>query len=129
MLDSLELTEIKNLLEQVGLLAEVEASDQPYTLFAPNNAAINTLRDDPNGPDLTDDEVVKALLQAHLSTGESLTLNDLANLKEVSVDNGGPQQIDAEATPLTVGDAGIIFKDNVVVGGIVQVINAVLELQ
>nr|MCH9837480.1 hypothetical protein [bacterium] len=60
---------------------------------------------------------------------ESLTLNDLANLKEVSVDNGAPQQIDAEATPLTVGDAGIIFKDNVVVGGIVQVINAVLELQ
>jgi uncharacterized surface protein with fasciclin (FAS1) repeats len=128
-LETLGLTETKALLEQVGLLAEIEALAQPYTLFAPDNAAIDDLRDDPDGPDLGDDAIVDNLLRAHLSIGDSLVLSELAALTEIAVDFGGPQPIDAGATPPTVGPAVITGPDNVVEGGIVHVVDATLDPQ
>ena len=115
------------MLEQVGLLAEIEALAEPYTLFAPDNAAIDDLRDDPDGPDLSDDEIVENLLLAHLSIGDSFVLSELADLTEIAVEAGEPQPIDAGATPPTVGAAVITVADNVVDGGIVHVVDAALD--
>ena len=123
------MTETKALLEQVGLLAEIEALGQPYTFFAPDNAAIDDLRSDPDGPDLGDDAVVESLMRAQLSVGDAFTLSELAGLTEIDVEFGGPQPLDAGATPPTVGDAEITDPDNVVEGGIVHVIDTVLEPQ
>jgi uncharacterized surface protein with fasciclin (FAS1) repeats len=116
-------------MEQVGLLAELEALDQPYTFFAPDNAAIDDLRNDPGGPDLDDATIVEDLLRAHLAPGGARTLADLAGLAELAVDFGGPQPIDASANPLTIGGAEIVESDQVVSGGIVHVIDAALAPQ
>jgi uncharacterized surface protein with fasciclin (FAS1) repeats len=128
-LEALGLTETEALLDRVGLLAELEALDQPYTFFAPDNAAIDDLRNDPGGPDLDDDAIVDDLMRAQLSVGAALSLSDLAGMADVTVEFGGPQPVDAAAIPPTIGVAEIIDPDQEFDGGILHVIDAVLEPQ
>jgi uncharacterized surface protein with fasciclin (FAS1) repeats len=124
-----DLSEARQLLEQTGLLAEIEALTEPYTLFVPDNAAIEELRNDPDGPDLDDDVVVEQLLRAHLSIGEELALADLAGRSEIAVEFGGPQPLDAGDSPPTISGAILFDTDLAVVGGVVHAIDATLDPQ
>ena len=112
-------------LQAAGILAEIENSAVPYTIFIPIDSGI-----DITSVDLTDPNV----LRAHLSFEGAFDLDGLAQLdpKEIGVEAGNPQPVDAGATPPTVGDgarAEIIRRDNAVELGYVQVIDAVLEVQ
>ena len=122
-----DLSEALALLEQSGVLAEIEALDQPFTLFVPNNAAIDTLRNDPDAPDLSDDAVVAQFLRAHLSVGRALTTDDLSGMGQIDVESGGPQPLDVAARPPTVGGAVISDPNKLVDGGIVHVIQSTLQ--
>lgn len=123
------LSESLQLLDRVGLLTELERSEDPFTLFAPDNAAIQALRDGENPPDLSDDAVVRDLLLAHVSFGDALTGQQVLGSARIDVANGGPQLIDADASPPTIGGAPLIALDIEVDGGVVHLIGAALTPQ
>ncbi len=124
-----DLSEAAALLDRVGLVEELEASGQPFTIFVPTNDAIQTLRNSGSAPDFGDDDVVRALFGAHLVEGESLNGDAIAGRRSITVANGGPQPVDASGTPVRVGGVSLTQIDNAVDGGIVHVVGGVLPVQ
>lgn len=122
-----ELSQALALLTRVGLLDELENATQPFTLFVPTNDAIDELRDRADAPDLDDDDVVTSILQVHLSTGQSFTSDQIATITEIPVEIGRPQPVDGEATPPTIGGVDIIGLDLEAEGGVVHVLDGVIE--
>ena len=124
-----DLTEAAALLDRVGLLSELEADDQPFTIFVPTNDAIQALRDSADAPDFNDDEVVRELFEAHIVRGAALDAAAIAAADEVAVSNGGPQPVDASTNPITVGGVDVTRTDGAVDGGIVHVIDGIFSFQ
>lgn len=122
-----DLSEATALLDRVGMLDELESSDTPFTLFVPTNDAIEAARASADPPDFDDDAAVRALFEAHLHIGEQI--DDPSTVAEIDVENGGPQPIDADANPITIGGVRIIGLDNQVDGGVVHIVDRVLPVQ
>ena len=124
-----DLTEAAALLDRVGLLAELEASGEPFTIFVPTNEAIQAAKDGANPPDFNDDAVVRALFEAHIVRGEALDGATIADRTSIEVSNGGPQPVDASVTPVRVGGVPVTQVDNAVDGGVVHVLSGVMPIQ
>ncbi|MEP4649966.1 MAG: fasciclin domain-containing protein, partial [Ilumatobacter sp.] len=124
-----DLSEAAALLDRVGLVEELEGAGRPFTIFVPTNDAIETLRNSASSPDFDDDDVVRALFEAHLVDGESLDVDAIAGRGSITVVNGGAQPVDASGTPVRVGGVSLTQIDNAVDGGIVHVVGGVLPVQ
>lgn len=131
--DRPELSEAFELLERVGLLEELEALDEPFTIFLPTNDALEDVQDGADPPDFDDDDTVRALFEAHLVVGEALDSAAIADRESIEVVNGDPQPVDASADPIEIGGIPVSdvddAVDNAVDGGIVHVLDGVLPIQ
>ena len=71
--------------------------------------------------------LVQNLLLAHVHEGEAFPEAALLALNEVSVMFGGPQQIDKNASPPTVGGAPIVVESPPAENGILYVVSRVMQ--
>ncbi|MGA9277640.1 fasciclin domain-containing protein [Ilumatobacter sp.] len=118
-------TGFRDLLIQVGVLGEIEASTQPFTLFAATNDAVTDFLNsfDPTSTDLGD------VMRAHLSDVGALDRDDLSTRSDIAVDSGGPQPLNFGPNPPTIGGADITEFDNAVENaspGYIHIIEAML---
>ena len=93
----------------------------------PDNDAIETVKDSGSSPDFDDDATVRDLFEAHLVMGAALTAQEVLDSTSITVVNGGPQPVDASASPATVGGAPLASVDNTVgSSSLVHIVSAVL---
>ncbi len=119
------LSDFLALADTAGLGSVLDDPDAAITLFIPDNDAIAAA----NIPaDITPDDL-EAVLLAHADTTEVLDAAAVLSLTEVPVANGGPQPVDSEATPPTIGGAGIIAVDQRGAESIYHVLDAVMPIQ
>jgi transforming growth factor-beta-induced protein len=128
-LNSPDLSELRALVELAGLEDAFDDPDATFTLFAPSNPAIENARNGVGAPDFDDPEVVEGILLTHLHADEALSSDQLFLLDEVDVQNGGPQPIDPDADPPTVGGAGLVVPDVTGANGVLHVVDTVLTTQ
>jgi uncharacterized surface protein with fasciclin (FAS1) repeats len=129
--NSPDLSELRALIEAADPLVQ-QTLDDPnatLTLFAPSNTAIENATNTVPPPDLTDQELVTSILLAHVNGTEALLAVDVLDLTEVPVLEGGPQPVDATATPPTIGGAGLLVLDIEAANGVLHVIDAVMPIQ
>jgi uncharacterized surface protein with fasciclin (FAS1) repeats len=121
-----DLSSLTALIDLAGLREDLSNPTSTLTLFAPNNDAIAAAAAEPDAPDFTDPATVRDILLAHLVTNGALPAADVLALPAVDVAFGGPQPVDAAASPPTVGGAGIIEPDVGAGNSILHVVNAVI---
>jgi|GEM_PF-4496240 len=122
-----DLSDAVALLDRVGLLDELAASSEPFTLFVPDNDAIQALRDASGDIDLDDDTQVRELLLGHVVTGEALTAAEIVGRDSLVVASGAPRVVDAATTPVRIGTGTLTETDIVVDGGVVHLLGTVIE--
>jgi hypothetical protein len=79
-------------------------------------------------PDFGDEDVAEAVLLTHVNDIEALLSAQLLALDppEFVVVNPGPHEIDAGASPPTIGEAGVVLVDVEAANGVLHVIDRVL---
>jgi uncharacterized surface protein with fasciclin (FAS1) repeats len=126
-LNSPDLSELRDLVELAGLDDELDDADATFTLFAPSNDAIELAEAGVGAPDFDDPDVVEPILLTHVHGDAALLAVDVLSLDEIEVLEGGPHAIDGDADPPTIGGAGFIVVDVVSANGVLHVINGVLQ--
>lgn len=129
--NSPDLSELKALIEAADPIVQqtLEDPNATLTLFAPSNTAIENALNTVPPPDVSDQDLVTSILLAHVNGTEALLAADVLALSEVEVLEGGPQPVDASATPPTIGGAGILVIDIEAANGVLHVIDAVMPIQ
>ncbi|WP_040494673.1 fasciclin domain-containing protein [Ilumatobacter nonamiensis] len=119
-----------DLLENEGVLADLENSSQPFTLFAASDQAV---ADFLSSFDPTGQPTLVQVLQSHVSFAGALDRSDLSARSDLPVDFGDPQPLDAFGTQSpTVGGVPIIDFDNPVENdapGFVHIVDEILTPQ
>jgi transforming growth factor-beta-induced protein len=110
---------------QAAGLAETLATDGPFTVFAPTDAAFAALPDGAMDALLGDLELLTRVLTYHvvagdLNAGAVLSRTDLATL------NGGSLEVRTDGGSAYVNDSRIIQTDVFASNGVIHVIDAVL---
>ena len=130
-------TVLLSLLEQTGLKPIFETGTDQYTVFAPTDAAFaNFLAENPD-LDLTDNELLTAVLTYHVTEGQRFSNSALGkkNPKEIETLNGGYIYINSDGE-IDTNDADMDKNASILVGaglfdiaasnGVIHVIDAVL---
>ena len=111
-------------MQQAGLVDAIDVDD-PITLLAPSNAAIELLEQAPGGSDLLEDpELLRELLLGHIVDGEAIAGADLFERDSIDVANGESWEVDSEA--LTIDGARVVFEDGEGANGLLHVVDKVL---
>ncbi|MEL6891597.1 MAG: fasciclin domain-containing protein [Actinomycetota bacterium] len=119
-----DLAEFLQLVRVSGLATELDAAQQPFTLFAPLDGPVAALRAERSDLDFTSVEVARAVVLAHLGLGERLDRATLVERTEIPVADGGVQIVDS-ADPLIVAEANVVRADIAAPEGIVHVVDGV----
>ena len=119
-----DLSRLDELVTQAGLV-ETLGGEEPLTIFAPSNQAIETLESAPGGAELlADPERLRNLLLGHVVPGELDIATILAG-SDLTTASGSVLVVDAEAE--TVGGADVVVTDVTAANGILHVINRVFD--
>lgn len=99
------LSELDSIMSSVGFYAELNAITDPYTLFAPSNAAIEMVQETlPADP-----EAVRQILRRHVTVDGRFGSRELFGRTELTMLDGSIIVVDAGAE--TVGGAVIVVAD------------------
>ena len=120
-----DLSVLKELIELAGLQDALNDPDATFTVFAPSNEALEEAFGE--NPEDMDQTLLQNLLLAHVHEGEAFPEAALLALNEVSVMFGGPQQVDKNASPPTVGGAPIVVESPPAENGILYVVSRVMQ--
>ncbi|MGI9644664.1 MAG: fasciclin domain-containing protein [Ilumatobacteraceae bacterium] len=123
-----DLSRLSELVALADLEADLSNPALTLTLFAPNNDAFAAAESAPDAPDYTDPATVRNILLTHLHGTGTLLADDVLALSEITVAFAGPHDIDAAATPPTVGDAAIIEPDLIAGNGVLHILSSVIDL-
>ena len=119
-----DLSRLDELVTQAGLV-ETLSGEEPFTIFAPSNQAIETLESAPGGAELlADPERLRNLLLGHVVPGELDIATILAG-SDLTTASGSILVVDAEAE--TVGGADVVVTDVTAANGVLHVINRVFD--
>ncbi len=119
-----DLSRLDELVTQAGLV-ETLGGEEPLTIFAPSNQAIETLESAPGGAELlADPQRLRNLLLGHVVPGELDIATILAG-SDLTTASGSVLVVDAEAE--TVGGADVVVTDVTAANGILHVINRVFD--
>ena len=119
-----DLSRLEALVTDAGL-DEALAGEDPLTLFAPSNQAIETLEVSPGGAELlADPDRLRALLLGHV-VPEALDEATIFSGSELTTASGSVLVVDADAQ--TVGGATIVVADVEAANGFLQVIDRVFD--
>jgi transforming growth factor-beta-induced protein len=110
---------------QAAGLAETLATEGPFTVFAPTDAAFAALPESAIEVLLGDVELLTRVLTYHVVAGD-LTAEAVLSLTELATLNGGPLQVRTDGGLAYVNDARIIQTDVFASNGVIHVIDAVL---
>jgi uncharacterized surface protein with fasciclin (FAS1) repeats len=126
--NSPDLSELKALIQRADLVDFFDDPDATLTLLAPTNQAITNAVSGIGAPDFGDEDVAEAVLLTHVNDIEALLSAQLLALDppEFVVVNPGPHEIDAGASPPTIGEAGVVLVDVEAANGVLHVIDRVL---
>lgn len=126
--NSPDLSELKALIQRADLVDVFDDPDATLTLLAPTNQAITNAASGIGAPDFGDPDVAEAVLLTHLNDIEALLSAQLLALDppEFVVVNPGPHEIDADASPPMIGEAGVVLVDVEASNGVLHVIDRVL---
>lgn len=126
------LTSFADAVGRAGLTQSVLASDGPHTVFAPENAAFETLGNETLAGLANDTEVLDALLMHHVVRGnytvEDLTTEATLTGNETVLETltGDTLTVETAGGNLTVGNATLVASDIMAANGIVHIIDTVL---
>ena len=127
--NSPDLGRARELFELAGLDAVLSDPDLVVTVFVPTDQAIEAAAGGQGAPDLSDPDVVRPILEAHLHLGDAFA--SLDGLTEITVENGGPQPVTAD--PPTFGDiprpASVVVSEPSGANGVIHVIDQVVAPQ
>jgi uncharacterized surface protein with fasciclin (FAS1) repeats len=119
-----DLSRLEELVQQAGLVDAIDVDD-PITLLAPSNAALELLEEAPGGQELLDDpDLVRELLLGHIVEGEAISAADLFERDSIDVANGEAWEVDNAA--LTIDGAHVVFEDGEGANGLLHVVDKVL---
>jgi len=104
-------------------LAEILSGDGPFTVFAPTDDAFAMVTD----LDMNDTEALTEILTYHVALGEYMAA-DLATMSTVATLEGSDLAIEVTDEGIKIGGAMVIEEDVVCSNGVIQVIDAVLEI-
>ena len=121
-----DLSELRELVELADLADELDDPDQLYTLFAPSNPAIETLRNAIGGPDLDDPSEVEPIILTHMHIGDAYSAAAISRMAQVTVVVGGPHAVDDSTDPPRVGGADLLVVDVTTANGVLHVVDTVL---
>jgi uncharacterized surface protein with fasciclin (FAS1) repeats len=126
--NSPDLSSLKALIQLADLVDVFDDPDATLTLLAPTNQAISNAAGGIGAPDFGNSDVVEAVLLTHLNNAEALLSAQLLALNppEFEVVNPGPHEIDAGASPPTIGEARVVLVDVEASNGVLHVIDRVL---
>jgi uncharacterized surface protein with fasciclin (FAS1) repeats len=129
--NSPDLSELKALIQRADLVDALDDPDATLTLLAPTNQAIANAVGGIGAPDFNDPDVAEAVLLTHVNDDEVLLSAQLLALDppEFEVVNPGPHEIDAGASPPTIGEARVVLVDVEAANGVLHVIDRVLVPQ
>lgn len=121
-----EFSTLASAVETAGLVGDFSAPG-PLTLFAPTNAAFESLPDGQLAALLADPGALAELLAFHLVAGQLLA-SDVAALDGESAVTiqGEALEVRAAGADITVGDARLILTDIIASNGVVHAVDAVL---
>ncbi len=109
---------------QAAGLDQTLATDGPFTVFAPNDAAFAALPAGTLDALLQDPDALRDVLLYHVVSGEVLA-SQVVNLTTATTLQGGSVSIDA-SSGVKVNDATVIQTDVLATNGVIHVIDKVL---
>ncbi len=114
-------------LRQVGYLSTVRG-EGPFTVFAPNNAAFESLLTDMGLTDVRQIPipVLREVIRYHIVIGEELRAADLSDGQEIETRQYSPVTISIVDGTVKVNDATVIAPDVLASNGVAHVIDQVL---
>jgi len=119
-----DLSRLDELVVEAGL-AETLAGDEPLTLFAPSNQALETLEAAPGGAELlADPERLRELLLGHVVL-EALDADTIFGESELTTASGSVLEVDPDAE--TVGGANVVVIDVNGANGVLHVVDRVFD--
>ncbi|WP_440944874.1 fasciclin domain-containing protein [Methanosarcina sp. T3] len=101
------------------------AGEEPYTVFAPTDAAFNNVSEDALEALKEDPAALEQVLLYHV-TNETLMSEDLANVSNVTTLQGSELPVNVTEEGIFVGDAKVIVQDINASNGVIHAIDAVL---
>ncbi len=111
-------------LEAAGLVQQLKGPG-PYTVFAPTDEAFAKIPKANLDALMKDKAKLANVLAHHVFVGNAMAA-DLAQLKDLSVADGGRLSIEAGKGVLKVGGATVVKADVVAANGVIHVIDTVL---
>lgn len=119
-----DLSRLDDLVTEAGLV-ETLAGDDPLTLFAPSNQAIETLEAAPGGAELlADPDRLRNLLLGHVVPG-ALDAATIFGGDDLTTTSGSVLEVDPEAE--TVGGASVVVTDVDAANGVLHVVDRVFD--
>lgn len=111
-------------LQQAGL-AETLREGGPYTIFAPTNAAFESLNQDSLNALLNDQERLRTVLLHHVHQGE-LVADSIATMSSLSVMAGGDLGITGESGSVMIDSVSVEQANIEATNGIIHAVGQVL---
>lgn len=123
--------ELSTLVAAIGAagLTDTLNGSGPFTIFAPNNAAFETIPTNVLDSILADAELLTSILTYHVVSGESLDATALADGATATTVNGAELQftLDGETLMINGDEAAVVCADIAVANGTVHIIDTVLQ--
>lgn len=114
------------MLKTAGLTEQLENEDEKYTLFAPNDRAIQLLSDETLSHLLDDPELLKDTLEYHLVSGV-VTGEELKDYTEIATVQGDDLAIEKkENDGILINDAELVTPNIKAENGVIHEIDRVL---